>query len=57
MNKLLIIGCILFVTTINAQNTQVLLADEYFNKGDYEKSSILYEKLAKKKGKPFYDLR
>lgn len=45
---LMVLGALIVNNTI-AQNKQLEIANEYFNKADYEKAATLYEKLSKKK--------
>ena len=48
MKNLLVLICFLIINITIAQNQQLDLANEYFNKADYEKAEMLYEKLSKK---------
>ena len=48
MKILLALICFLIINITVAQNQQLDLANEYFNKADYEKAATLYEKLSKK---------
>ena len=48
MNNRLLIAFLVFALKIFAQNPQLQIANEYFNKADYEKAVVLYEKLLKK---------
>lgn len=44
----LVLICFLIINITVAQNQQFDLANEYFNKADYEKAEVLYDKLSKK---------
>lgn len=48
MNNRLLIVFLILTLKIFGQNQQVQIANEYFNKADYEKAAVLYEKLIKK---------
>ena len=48
MKNLLVLICFLIINITVAQNQQLDLANEYFNKADYEKAVVLYDKLSKK---------
>ncbi len=48
MKNLLVFICFLIMNLAVAQNQQLDLANEYFNKADYEKAKVLYDKLSKK---------
>ena len=48
VNKVLLIFFFLFPMTMIAQESDAVLGEEYYQKGDYEKALVFFEKYLKK---------